>query len=428
MTEKQMFDRLKQLTNYTDKGVAGLMGNLRAESGLSSTNLQNTFNTRLKMTDEQYTSAVDSGVYKNFIKDGAGYGLAQWTYSTRKQNLFNAAKRKKVSIGDCDTQLEFLAEELKGYKEVHSVLSRTDSIKEASDIVLVQFEKPKVQSDSVKELRASYGTAIYNRCCAMDKAQSSTESLFAKAVIDIALNEVGYLEKSKSAYQKDKSVLDRKTDGAGSDNYTKYGRDMHSIYPKAMDFPAPWCDSFNDWCFYKAYGIANAKKLIKGEFDDYTVNSCRMYQKAGALDTVPTVGSQVFFTKNGKPDGCYHTGLVYAVDGSRFYTVEGNTSSASKVVANGGSVEKKSYSISAYRGKTLFGHPKYDSVSMSDGSSYNVRITASTLRIREKPTTASKTLGYVKKNESFSITNEQGGFGKLSSGAGWISLKYVVKV
>ena len=184
-------------------------------------------------------------------------------------------------------------------------------------------------------------------------------------VIQIASNEVGYLEKSRLAYKKNPEVLDEKTAGAGSDNYTKYGRDMHKVYPSVMDFPAPWCDAFVDWCFYKAYGIATAKSLLCRDFDDYTVLSCNMYAQKNALDANPTVGAQVFFTKNGKVSGCYHTGLVYAVDAQRFYTIEGNTSVTSGVVANGGGVAKKSYLIADYKGKVLFGHPKYDTVSKS---------------------------------------------------------------
>jgi len=46
------------------------------------------------------------------------------------------------------------------------------------------------------------------------------------------------IEKSKSAYIKDKNVIYRKTSGAGYDNYTKYGYEMHKIYPSVMDFPA----------------------------------------------------------------------------------------------------------------------------------------------------------------------------------------------
>lgn len=179
-------------------------------------------------------------------------------------------------------------------------------------------------------------------------------------VLNIAANEVGYLEKSASAYKKDPTCLDEKTRGAGSDNYTKYGRDMHKIYPAVMDFPAYWCDAFVDWCFYKAYGVTNAKKLLSGNFDDYTVASCQLYKNKNALDSTPTKGSQVFFTRNGQVSGCHHTGFVYKVDKTYFYTIEGNTSGASGVVSNGGGVAYKKYSISAYKGKVLFGHPKYD--------------------------------------------------------------------
>lgn len=183
---------------------------------------------------------------------------------------------------------------------------------------------------------------------------------YASKVIKIAKKEEGYLEKSAKAYKKDPGVLDKKTAGAGSDNYTKYGRDMHKIYPTVMDFPAYWCDAFVDWCFYKAYGVTTAKSLLGGNFDDYTVASAEMYAKHDALGATPKKGAQAFFTKNGKASGCYHTGLVTKVDETFFYTTEGNTSGASAVVANGGGVRSKKYNIADYKGKVLFGYPKYD--------------------------------------------------------------------
>lgn len=196
-------------------------------------------------------------------------------------------------------------------------------------------------------------------------------------VINVAAAEVGYLEKSAIAYKKNPAILDEKTAGAGSDNYTKYGRDMHKIYPAVMDFPAYWCDAFVDWCFYKAYGVANAKGLLGGNFDDYTVASAGLYKNKGALGTEPRKGAQVFFTRNGQTSGCHHTGLVYAVDETYFYTIEGNTSGASGVIANGGGVAKKKYSISAYKGKVIFGYPKYDAgTSGSTGTSQTAKKTA----------------------------------------------------
>ncbi len=174
-------------------------------------------------------------------------------------------------------------------------------------------------------------------------------------VLMVALNEVGYLEKKSNAQ------LDDKTANAGSANYTKYGRDMHNIYPAVMDFPAAWCDAFVDWCFYKAYGVATAKSLLNGNFDDYTAASAQMYKNKGAWYTSPKVGDQIFFTDS--KGGICHTGLVYDVDDHTIYTVEGNTSGASGVIANGGGVCKKSYPISHNR-IAGYGRPKYDTTEL----------------------------------------------------------------
>ena len=173
---------------------------------------------------------------------------------------------------------------------------------------------------------------------------------YASKVIEIALAEVGYLEK------KSNSQLDHKTANAGSNNYTKYGRDMHNLYPSVMDFPAAWCDAFVDWCFQKAYGVSNAKGLVGGKFDDYTPNSAQLYKNKGAWYKTPKIGDQIFFTNGSR---ICHTGLVYKVDSAKVYTVEGNTSGASGVIANGGGVCKKSYALN-YSKIAGYGRPKYD--------------------------------------------------------------------
>lgn len=140
-------------------GTAGLVGNLYAESALNPQNLQNNGNTKLGMTDAEFTAAVDNGSYSadTFIHDGYGYGLAQWTFRTRKEALLNYAKEKKTSIGDLSMQLAFLIDEIKGYKTVWNTLVNAKTVKEASDAVLTGYEKPADQSDAVKVKRAGYG-------------------------------------------------------------------------------------------------------------------------------------------------------------------------------------------------------------------------------------------------------------------------------
>ena len=181
----------------------------------------------------------------------------------------------------------------------------------------------------------------------------------AQVVINIALSEDGYLEKSSAAYKKNKNIIYEKTKGAGSDNYTKYGKEMHDLYPAVMDFPAYWCDCFVDWCFYKAYGVSGAKALLGGNFDDYTVNSKALYVAKGAYikrgEGIPKKGDQIFFNNGTR---VCHTGIVYDVDKTYVYTVEGNTSVGSAVVANGGGVSKKKYALS-YNKIDGYGRPPY---------------------------------------------------------------------
>lgn len=161
---KEIWDFLKA-KGLNDYGIAGLMGNLYAESGLKPTNLQNTYEKKLGYTDAEYTAAVDQKIYNNFVNDSAGYGLAQWTYYSRKQNMLNFHTKKGKSIGDLNTQLEFLVYELTtNYKNsVWEVLKSAKSVLEASNAVLLKFERPADQSTTVQNKRASFGQQYYDK-------------------------------------------------------------------------------------------------------------------------------------------------------------------------------------------------------------------------------------------------------------------------
>ena len=162
-TEERIWSYLKG-QGLTDAGAAGLMGNLYAESGLRPNNLQNSYEGKLGMADAEYTERVDSGSYTNFAHDCAGYGLAQWTYHTRKANLHKFAKDAGKSIGDLEMQLGFLMQELStSYKTVLATLKTATSVRAASDAVLLQFERPADQSEAVKAKRAGYGQKYFDK-------------------------------------------------------------------------------------------------------------------------------------------------------------------------------------------------------------------------------------------------------------------------
>lgn len=180
-------------------------------------------------------------------------------------------------------------------------------------------------------------------------------SYTAEQLIKIAEAEVGYLEK------KTNSQLDDKTANAGYNNWTKYARDLHKAgYYNGNKNGYAWCDCFVDWLFLQLCdGDATKAEWMICQTGDYGAGcgySMRYYKSAGRFYTSPKPGDQIFF---GTSSSVAHTGIVYKVDSSTVYTIEGNTSGTAGVVANGGGVFKKSYSRS-YSRIVGYGRPRYD--------------------------------------------------------------------
>jgi hypothetical protein len=59
---------------------------------------------------------------------------------------------------------------------------------------------------------------------------------------------------------------------------------------------------------------------------------------------------------------------------------------------------------------------------------YLVKVIADVLNVRSGPSTSYRTTTQVKKNQIYTIIGEKNGWGKLKSGAGWISLDYTKKI
>lgn len=160
-----------------------------------------------------------------------------------------------------------------------------------------------------------------------------------KKLITVATNEVGYSEKASN------SNLDSKTGNAGYNNYTKYSRDLVDEIGSPYAQGVYWCDIFVDWCFMKAYGLKQAKKLLYG-WSAYCPTSAQYFKNQGRyFRTNPKIGDQIFFLDSVNELG--HTGIVYKVSKTYVYTIEGNTSPQSGVVDNGGEVCKKKYPLSS---------------------------------------------------------------------------------
>lgn len=161
-------------------------------------------------------------------------------------------------------------------------------------------------------------------------------------LIAVAEDQIGYLEK------KSNKDLDSKTANAGSNNYTKYNRDLKA-WTGVGYINAQWCQAFVDWCFIRAFGVEDAKKLLY-VFTNYTPTGSDAFKKMGRYikrgKGTPKRGDVIYFYSSSK-GRIGHVGIVYKVSGKTVYTIEGNTSGASSLITNGGGVRKKSYSMSS---------------------------------------------------------------------------------
>ena len=191
---------------------------------------------------------------------------------------------------------------------------------------------------------------------------ASRNNMNAQKVIDAAIGDVGYLEKSKSAYIKNPAVIWYKLDGAGYDNITKFAYEIDRIdwYSAYVQYQ-PWCATAVDYWFLKAFDWDIEKAAAcknHGPTDCLVDDAIVQYQKVGRWFHDPMPGDQVFFAKANGIDPA-HTGLVIDVDDTYVHTVEGNTSSQYGVDPAGGGVFRKKYRRDYYR-LLGFGRPLYD--------------------------------------------------------------------
>ena len=194
-------------------------------------------------------------------------------------------------------------------------------------------------------------------------------------LIEVAKQEIGYLEKENNKYLEDKKI------NAGDENFTKY---WSELYPKFQG--QPWCAIFVTWCFVKAFGAETTKKLLKHFPFTYCPTLGYLFQ----LNANPKVGDIVLFYRNNE---FVHTGIVTTVNGDYFTTIEGNTSNKNEIVPNGGSVCSKGYYNSSLPGT------KFVTVdwSLVDNFEEDIKLTgkiiASSLNIRKFPNISSEIIG-----------------------------------
>ena len=431
---------------FTDAGAAGLMGNLYAESGLRPNNLQNSYEGKLGMADAEYTEMVDRGTYTNFGNDRAGYGLAQWTYPSRKAALLAYAKAAGKSIGDLEMQLGFLMKELSaGYKAVLNVLKTATSVRAASDAVLLQFERPADQSEAVKAKRAGYSQKYFDKY--VQKGSGNTMGFSNSSLATVKL-----ISPNKTVGRNHTidtitihCFVGQVTAKRGCEVFQPSSKGASCNYVVGYDGSIGLCVEEKDrsWCtggYKKVNGVNVPIRVngISGSSNDYQavtievasdsthpyaitekamaalIELCADICRRNGIKKLLWSGDKNLVGNPAKQNMTVHRWFApKACPGDYIYQRLGDI--AAKVNAKLGS------------GTT----PALPSTPVSSVP-YKVRITATDLRIRKGPGTNTDIVNVIKPGV-YTIVSEATGqgatlWGKLKSGQGWVSLDYCKKI
>lgn len=139
---------------FSPAGAAGIMGNLERESGFISGNVQN----GMGYSDEAYVNGIKSGAISRdqFIHDSRGFGIAQWTYYSRKAALYDALGPQ--NIDNLSMQLDFMLNEMS--PDLKSSMMNATSPAAAAQTFHRVYER---SADRSTRNRENSATNIYNQ-------------------------------------------------------------------------------------------------------------------------------------------------------------------------------------------------------------------------------------------------------------------------
>ena len=451
--ENEVYNFLKN-KNFTLSGIAGILGNANAESNVKSTCLEDIGKQQLKMTDQEYAFKVDNGTYTNFIYDGYGWGIFQWTWYARKKALLNFCKQKNKSIGDLSTQLEFFVKELQqSFSSVYKTLITSNDVKECSDAMLFKFEAPAA-ANSKSQQRYNMSMVYYNRFTKGEKTMgtntypkgikkqlskyfNSTEfdchgsGCCSMTLINSKL--VEYLDKIREHFNAPVTISsgyrctihNKNVGGATGSRHNKgdaadivvkghsprevaqYAESIGikgiGLYETAKDGYFVHIDTRNYKSFW--YGQAQVAKTTFGSSSSSSIgiSTTKSYLSIG--DTGSRVKSlqqsliKLGYLASGEDDGIYGN----------------NTANAVKTFQ-----KKQNLVADGYAGQnTLNAIAKLDKTSGAKA----VTVTANVLNVRTGPGAQYPIIDRISKGASYQLLEEQNGWGRIPKG--WVSMEYV---
>ena len=144
---QRIYNRLRQ-AGMTEAGALGCLGNWECESNCEPGRVQGDFSS-FRSISKGYVNALNIGALNRdaFAKDAKGFGLAQWTYWTRKRELYDYWKQTGGEIDSPELQVDFAVKEFKrDFAQDWQLLTSTNDIYVAVKAVCARFENPAVHN------------------------------------------------------------------------------------------------------------------------------------------------------------------------------------------------------------------------------------------------------------------------------------------
>lgn len=142
-----IYTRLRQ-HGLTEAGALGMLGNWDCESNCEPGRVQGDFSP-YRNNSKAYVSGITAGsiTREQFGRDAKGFGLAQWTYYSRKYQLYDFWKSSGKALDDPEMQTDFALKELaEGYGSLLNMLKTSNDLYTCTKLICTQFERPEVNN------------------------------------------------------------------------------------------------------------------------------------------------------------------------------------------------------------------------------------------------------------------------------------------
>ena len=213
MTAPEYIYQQLRLAGVTKAGACAVLAQIQAESAFKANNLQDTFNSRLGISDDEFVRRVDAGDTNLFMTQDLGFGYAQWTYGTRKQKFLSFMRGKGVSIANEKAQVEFLIKEFKeDFASIWSMIRSSNDLIECSDKLLRIWENPLVKDYS-------------NRRRMAENWYAQVDSLEANVTASSTATTGGEKKVSKVEQYTQEAINIANDNSHGSSNSSRWGPD-----------------------------------------------------------------------------------------------------------------------------------------------------------------------------------------------------------